>query len=244
MINVLHLENFLMNPLNWSSSEVANYLQQIGLGQYSEKFLKNNITGSTLPSLNDQKLKKLGVNSVGHRIKIFRFIETLGKSIEDNYFHICNDSFSLNVPITRCSICHKKILSTFCNDHEKACNDEFQQRRLEYQKQGFNLTDEDIVDLINGKLPLHHLKLEKCRFCGRKITPNELYKHEMRCKQKMSYIKQNDSTNQSPDSSSIDFRKKHEQLIEFIQSQRKEMNQAFFSETNFPIVKTEATEVI
>ena len=97
---------------------------------------------------------------------------------------------------------------------------------------------------MNGKVPIHHIKLEKCKYCGRKFAPSTFAKHEIRCREKMSLLKSNQTppTNSTQKSDSTDFRKKHEQLIQFIKSQRKEMNQIFLSDTYFPVVKMEATE--
>ena len=47
--------------------QVADWLQNIGLGQYAQRFAENDITFAILPHLTDQDLKELGVTSLGHR---------------------------------------------------------------------------------------------------------------------------------------------------------------------------------
>src|SRR5262249_29397457 len=47
--------------------EVADWLKNIGLGQYAQRFAENDITFAILPHLTDQDLKELGVTSLGHR---------------------------------------------------------------------------------------------------------------------------------------------------------------------------------
>jgi class 3 adenylate cyclase/predicted ATPase len=46
---------------------VADWLQNIGLGQYAQRFAENDITFAILPHLTDQDLKELGITSLGHR---------------------------------------------------------------------------------------------------------------------------------------------------------------------------------
>lgn len=262
-----------MDPKSWSVADVAKYLQKIGLGQYSETFIKNDIDGATLAYLNEQRLKELGIQSIGHRIKLTRFIKSIKvnneiqsspdntqKNIKDtdtihplhksvHYQIFVNESEkekkddSFEIHMAECHICHQKIPITFYDHHEKSCRNVFLQCKREYQRRGINLTDNDIIDLINGKVPIHHIKLEKCQYCGRKFAPSTFSQHETRCKEKISLLKSNKTLTQtSPKSDPVDFRQKHQQLIEFIRSQRKEMSQAFFTETCFPIVKTEVTE--
>ena len=47
--------------------QIADWLQNIGLGQYAQRFAENDITFTILPHLTDQDMKELGVTSLGHR---------------------------------------------------------------------------------------------------------------------------------------------------------------------------------
>jgi class 3 adenylate cyclase len=47
--------------------QVAEWLQKLGLGQYTQRFAENDISFSILPHLTDVDLKELGVQSLGHR---------------------------------------------------------------------------------------------------------------------------------------------------------------------------------
>jgi len=47
--------------------QIADWLQELGLGQYAQRFAQNDITFALLPHLTDQDLKELGVASLGHR---------------------------------------------------------------------------------------------------------------------------------------------------------------------------------
>ncbi len=54
--------------------QIAYWLEQLGLGQYAQRFAENDITVAILPDLTDQDLKELGVASLGHRRQLLRAI--------------------------------------------------------------------------------------------------------------------------------------------------------------------------
>src|SRR5437763_5166176 len=58
-----------MGPID----DLQQWLEKIGLAQYSDLFAKNDIDWETLPELNEQDLEKLGV-SLGHRKKLIKAI--------------------------------------------------------------------------------------------------------------------------------------------------------------------------
>src|SRR6516164_4488540 len=57
--------------------QTAEWLKQLGLGQYAQRFAENDITFVILPDLTDQDLEKIGVASLGHRRKLLRAIANL-----------------------------------------------------------------------------------------------------------------------------------------------------------------------
>jgi hypothetical protein len=57
--------------------QVSDWLEQLGLAQYAQRFAENDIDASVLPHLTDQSLKELGV-SLGHRLKMLAAIQELG----------------------------------------------------------------------------------------------------------------------------------------------------------------------
>src|SRR5215831_16080081 len=59
--------------------QIADWLQNLGLGQYAQRFAENDISFSILPDLTDQDLKEIGV-SLGHRRQLLREIANLGKT--------------------------------------------------------------------------------------------------------------------------------------------------------------------
>ena len=60
--------------------QIADWLQELGLGQYAQRFAENDITFAILPDLTDQDLKELGMPSLGHRRQLLREIANLGKT--------------------------------------------------------------------------------------------------------------------------------------------------------------------
>lgn len=57
-------------------ANIGEFLMSVGLESYTESFKTNDITMEMLPSLTDDDLKSLGVESLGHRRKL---IEATGK---------------------------------------------------------------------------------------------------------------------------------------------------------------------
>ena len=60
--------------------QIADWLEELGLGQYAGRFNENGIDLSVLPDLTDQDLEKLGV-LLGHRRKLLHAIADL-KDVE------------------------------------------------------------------------------------------------------------------------------------------------------------------
>jgi class 3 adenylate cyclase len=51
-------------------SEIRNWLESIGLGQYADAFETNDIDMDLLRQIDDQALRDLGMTSAGHRLRI------------------------------------------------------------------------------------------------------------------------------------------------------------------------------
>jgi len=63
--------------------QIADWLQNIGLGQYAQRFAENDITFAILPHLTDQDLKELGITSLGHRRQLLLAIAELSSVQKD-----------------------------------------------------------------------------------------------------------------------------------------------------------------
>jgi class 3 adenylate cyclase/predicted ATPase len=57
--------------------QVADWLGELGLAQYAQRFAENDISFVILPDLSDQDLEKIGVASLGHRRLLLRAIAEL-----------------------------------------------------------------------------------------------------------------------------------------------------------------------
>src|ERR1700756_5338729 len=57
--------------------QIADWLQKLGMSEYTQRFAENRIDLSVLPELTDQDLEKLGI-LLGDRRKILRAIRELG----------------------------------------------------------------------------------------------------------------------------------------------------------------------
>jgi class 3 adenylate cyclase len=62
--------------------QIADWLQGLGLDQYTQRFAENDIHFAILPDLTDQDLKELGVASLGHRRQLLRAIAELKSGAE------------------------------------------------------------------------------------------------------------------------------------------------------------------
>ncbi len=57
--------------------QIANWLQNLGLGQYAQRFAENEINFAILADLTEQDLQEIGVTSLGHRRQLLRAITEL-----------------------------------------------------------------------------------------------------------------------------------------------------------------------
>jgi hypothetical protein len=57
--------------------QIADWLEKLGMSEYTERFAENDIDFTILGDLTDQDLEKIGVASLGHRRKLLRAIADL-----------------------------------------------------------------------------------------------------------------------------------------------------------------------
>src|SRR5512144_2653387 len=57
--------------------QIADWLEELGMSEYAQRFADNDIDLTILRDLTDQDLKELGVASLGHRRKLLRAIAEL-----------------------------------------------------------------------------------------------------------------------------------------------------------------------
>ncbi|KAI1075322.1 hypothetical protein F5B20DRAFT_389733 [Whalleya microplaca] len=64
----------------WNVDECADFIATIGLQQYSDRFVENEIVGEALVALLHDDLKAMGVTSVGHRLTILKSVYDVKKA--------------------------------------------------------------------------------------------------------------------------------------------------------------------
>ncbi|KAI3337641.1 protein kinase regulator Ste50 [Xylariaceae sp. AK1471] len=64
----------------WTVDECADFIATIGLQQYSDLFVDNQIVGEALVALLHDDLKSMGVTSVGHRLTILKSVYDVKKA--------------------------------------------------------------------------------------------------------------------------------------------------------------------
>ncbi|KAK7751441.1 Mitogen-activated protein kinase adapter protein MST50 [Diatrype stigma] len=64
----------------WSVEECADFIASIGLEQYSDRFIANDIVGEALVALLHDDLKAMGIASVGHRLTILKSVYDVKKA--------------------------------------------------------------------------------------------------------------------------------------------------------------------
>ncbi|KAL1965703.1 hypothetical protein VTN77DRAFT_5203 [Rasamsonia byssochlamydoides] len=58
----------------WTAEECADFVAGLGLRQYRNAFLENEIVGEALVALKHDELKEMGITSVGHRLTILKSV--------------------------------------------------------------------------------------------------------------------------------------------------------------------------
>eukprot|EP01121_Diplochlamys_sp_Union-15-3_P009811 TRINITY_DN2692_c0_g1_i3.p1 TRINITY_DN2692_c0_g1~~TRINITY_DN2692_c0_g1_i3.p1 ORF type:complete len:501 (-),score=75.39 TRINITY_DN2692_c0_g1_i3:31-1533(-) len=73
-------ELYMKGISSWGPNDVASWLENIELGEYSEHFIKAKVQGANLINFTKKELSELGIIKLGHRIRILKAIKVLDKS--------------------------------------------------------------------------------------------------------------------------------------------------------------------
>lgn len=81
----------------WTADECADFISSIGLQQYSDRFVENEIVGEALVALHHDDLKSMGIASVGHRLSILKSVYDVKKAQDvpfesDHYLPLCKST--------------------------------------------------------------------------------------------------------------------------------------------------------
>lgn len=124
--------------------------------------------------------------------------------------------------LKECPVCHRFFDPAKLEHHQNICQDIFNKCKEEFTRRGVQMTDDDIVDLLVGKVPANAIKVERCEFCGKKISPKLIKKHREQCKLKKQKSQTEENQKQPEKHQKTDFKGNHDQLIEKIKQDRKD----------------------
>ncbi|ODA77071.1 hypothetical protein RJ55_07589 [Drechmeria coniospora] len=96
---------------DWTADECANFLGTVGLAQYADRFLENEIVGEALVALQHEDLKSMGIVSVGHRLTILKSVYDVKKAQDapfegDHYLPLSADAEAQNATATLQDVKH------------------------------------------------------------------------------------------------------------------------------------------
>jgi class 3 adenylate cyclase/tetratricopeptide (TPR) repeat protein len=78
--------------------QIADWLEKLGLSEYAQRFVENDIDFAILGDLTDQDLEKIGIASLGHRRKLLRAIANL-ETIEKSAPAVAVPAFAAPLPL-------------------------------------------------------------------------------------------------------------------------------------------------
>ncbi|CAH0044155.1 unnamed protein product [Clonostachys solani] len=81
----------------WTAEECADFIASLGLQQYADRFIQNEIDGEALVALHHDDLKSMGITSVGHRLTILKSVYDVKKAQDiamesDHYLPLSADA--------------------------------------------------------------------------------------------------------------------------------------------------------
>lgn len=97
-------------------SEVRQWLDELGLGQYADAFEENAVDTDLLSDLDDSDLEKLGVSLLGHRKRILKAIATCdSKSDDDSRTSSATSPVMQEAPARAGEVERRQITVMFCD---------------------------------------------------------------------------------------------------------------------------------
>ncbi|KAJ9193827.1 hypothetical protein DTO166G4_7985 [Paecilomyces variotii] len=153
----------------WTAEESADFVAGLGLRQYCDTFIENEIVGEALIALKHDELKEMGINSVGHRLTILKSVYEMKIKQDipldpDHYIPLSADQ-SLNENATQEDIA--RIIQSIQLRDERIVAAEAELRRL----------TEDYRRLREELLPVFKMAKDRSQPLPYQPSP-ELYDHE------------------------------------------------------------------
>ncbi|KAI1770423.1 hypothetical protein F4818DRAFT_261871 [Hypoxylon cercidicola] len=144
----------------WDAEECADFIATIGLQQYSDRFIENEIVGEALVALLHDDLKAMGVTSVGHRLTILKSVYDVKKAQDvpiesDHYVPLSADAEAQYATATLKDIKHL-VEQLRLRDERMS----FLEQDLRRMTEDFRRLREDMLPalrLVKEQQPLPHL---------------------------------------------------------------------------------------
>ncbi|KAK9368680.1 hypothetical protein V1509DRAFT_622448 [Lipomyces kononenkoae] len=156
--------------VGWDVQEVGSWLEQIGLWQYRDSFMENDITGEVLIHLDHDFLKDLGVSSIGHRLQILRAVY--------------NIKIAQDIPIEAGQFIPLSLSEQEAADHETVDVQrlmkslEIRDRRIMHAEQEIKRLMENYSRLREDLLPIFKLVKESKPLPTPEYVPPNPYSHQ------------------------------------------------------------------
>ncbi len=97
------------------ADNVVRWLEELGLGQYADVFLDNDIEWNHLPDLDHKILQDIGVTSAGHRMTILKAAAAISLGASDNSTATGTKSIVVPEPVPTAEAEHRQLTVMFCD---------------------------------------------------------------------------------------------------------------------------------
>ncbi|MCJ1250581.1 Adaptor for signal transduction [Trapelia coarctata] len=118
----------------WRVDDCASFISSLGLQQYCEIFIDNDIVGEALVALRHDELKEMGITSMGHRLTILKGVYDMKVQQDipvetDHYIPLSADASTHDKTATQDDI--SRIIQSIKMRDERILQQEAELRRLE-----------------------------------------------------------------------------------------------------------------
>ena len=95
--------------------EIGEWLEKLGMSEYAQRFIENDIDTNVLGDLTDHDLQELGVSSLGHRRKILRAVaelaDTASTKQKTEQTHLLDEAQRRQLTVMFCDLVGSTMLS-------------------------------------------------------------------------------------------------------------------------------------
>ncbi|KAF3930738.1 hypothetical protein ABW19_dt0209954 [Dactylella cylindrospora] len=139
------------NIMNWSTEDVVTFMNELGLPQYPDAWIDNEVTGEALIHLNHEELLEMGIESIGHRLQILKAVYKVKISHEvpiepDHYVPITANPADANPDTTYVTVSEfQQLISAVKIRDDKVYQLELELRRV---NEAFHKLREEMLPIV------------------------------------------------------------------------------------------------